>query len=148
MALIGLKSIYLRFPCGWPFIVPPAVRLTGGAICRRPKWAFINFFEVYALIWSVASIRVVNFFLVKAPMRRRHYAPPVSRTAGGAIKGTPQGNRRYILLNPIRAISDLTFLIFFKVLLPYIEFITLVGFFSKLKWEYTPMQSPLGTTPL
>ena len=31
MALIGLKSIYLRFPCGVPFIAPPAVQLTGGA---------------------------------------------------------------------------------------------------------------------
>ena len=30
-------------------------------------------------------------FLVKAPLRRRHYAPPVSRTAGGVIKGTPAG---------------------------------------------------------
>ena len=27
----GFKSIYLRFPCGVPFIAPPAVRLTGGA---------------------------------------------------------------------------------------------------------------------
>ena len=39
---IGLKSKYLRFPCGWPFIAPHAVRLTGGAICRRPKWVFIK----------------------------------------------------------------------------------------------------------
>ena len=31
MALIGVKSIYPRVPCGWPFIAPPAVRLTGGA---------------------------------------------------------------------------------------------------------------------
>ena len=62
--------------------------------------------------------RFFDHFLVKAPLRRRHYAPPVSRTAGGAIKGTPQGNRRYILLNPIRAISDVTFLTFFEVLPP------------------------------
>ena len=37
MAPIGLKSIYLRVPCGWPLIAPPAVWLTaahqvGGAI--------------------------------------------------------------------------------------------------------------------
>ena len=42
MALNDLKSIYLRFPCGWPFIAPHADRLPGGAICRRPKWAFIK----------------------------------------------------------------------------------------------------------
>ena len=44
MAEIGLKSIYLRFPCGWPFIAPPAVRLTGGAICRRRNWRLHYFF--------------------------------------------------------------------------------------------------------
>ena len=78
-----------------------------------------------------------------------YYAPPVSRTAGGAIKGTPQGNRRFFLFNPIRAISDVTFLVFFKMILPYIEFITLLGLFSQNKWDYTPLQSPRGDyTPL
>ena len=74
-------------------------------------------------------------------MGRRLNAPPVSRTAGGAIKGTPQGNRRYIPPNPISAISNLTFLIFFKMILPYVEFITRLGLFSK-KWDYTPPCSP------
>ena len=80
-------------------------------------------------------------------MRRRHYAPPVSRTAGGAIKGTPQENRRYILFNPILAVSYLTFLTFSKIILPYIEFITRLGLFLKNKWDYTPLQSPLGDYP-
>ena len=61
-----------------------------------------------------------NFFdfLVKAPLRRRHYAPPVSRTAGGAIKGTQQGNCRYILFNQI---SD--------------SFLSLLRLFSEIRRE-------------
>ena len=56
----------------------------------------------------------VPIFLVKAPLGRRLNAPPVSRSAGDAIKGTPQGNRRYILFNLISAISYVTFLNFFS----------------------------------
>ena len=33
------------------------------------------------------------------------------------------------------------------MILPYIEFITLLGLFSQNKWDYTPLQSPWGTTP-
>ena len=42
MALIGLKSIYLRFPCGVPFIAQPAVRLTGGAYVGGARAPSLN----------------------------------------------------------------------------------------------------------
>ena len=58
------------------------------------------------------------YFLMKAPI-----APPALCAAGQPdrwrlYKRHPQGNRRYILFNPIRAISDVTFLTFFEVLPP------------------------------
>ena len=92
---------------------------------REPTARHVSHVDVRQVAQEGTMIFIYFFdFLVKVPLRRRHYAAPVSRTAGGAIKAPPQGNRRYILFNPISPFIFQIFSTFFRVLLPYIEFIT------------------------